>query len=135
MGGTRPRRERKRRAAGWSEAQCAQLERCLAAGQSYEAIAAEIGRTPGAVKARGERFHLERPNVRPTLRWTPERETLLAQRWNENVRVPEIAAELGRSQGTVIRKAGALGLPGRHAMLDVRRRPGRLPVSLPAYAV
>jgi hypothetical protein len=65
------------------------------------------------------------PAHRPIWRWTPEWEALLERRWHENVRAPAIAAELGTSCDAVLYKARALSLPGRHAVLDVRRRSTR----------
>jgi hypothetical protein len=125
-GGVRPPHVRKWRADQWTPAQAAQLERCVAAGQSYEAIAAEVGRTPGAVEEKAKRLGLQRPNARSAPRWTDDRTALLEQRWRANVRVPEIAAELGVSKSVIARKASFLGLSGRHAVLDHRRRSARI---------
>jgi hypothetical protein len=72
------------------------------------------------------------PEGQPIWRWTPEREALLERRWRENVRVPAIAAELVASPGAVLHKARALTLPGRHAVLDVRRPTARIGTSLSA---
>jgi hypothetical protein len=119
LGGTRPPHVRRRRADEWSAAQIEHLERSIAAGQSCDAIAAEIGRTPAGVAAQAKRLGLQRSDGRP--RWTDDRVQLLERRWHENIRVPEIAAELGAAPGTVIAKARALGLPGRHPVLDRRR--------------
>jgi hypothetical protein len=72
------------------------------------------------------------PERQPIWRWTPEREALLERRWREDVRVPAIAAELGTSPSAVLHKARALTLPGRHAVLDIRRPTARIGTSLSA---
>lgn len=87
------------------------------------------GQLAGAVPAAAQR--------RTVARWSPERVALLERRWRENTRLPQIAAELGVSRGAVLTKAHALELPGRHAVLDVRRRSARgipLETLLPARA-
>jgi hypothetical protein len=107
--GPRQPHQRRRRADEWPAEQVTRLRQGIAAGQSHDAVAVALGRTPGAVKAQASRLGL----ARTAKRWTPGRFALLEQRWAAGVRADRIAAELGVSPAAVMNKARALGLPSR----------------------
>jgi hypothetical protein len=115
-GPQRPQREsrpRKPRADEWSPAQVELLKRRHAAGASWEAIAVELGRAPGAVAARARRDGLQRPRQRPAGTWPAEWTETLKQRWDEGVPGRKIAEELGVKATVVWARCARLGLEKR----------------------
>lgn len=53
----------------------------------------------------------------PYRRWSEEREALLTELWNANVKHDEIATTLGVTPQSVLQKAHTMGLPGRDNLI------------------
>jgi hypothetical protein len=84
-----------------------------AAGASWEAIAVELGRAPGAVVARARRDGLQRPRQLPPGTWPADWTETLKRRWAEGVPGRVIAEELGVAPTVVWARCTRLGLERR----------------------
>lgn len=90
----------------WMLSEQKRLLSMRAGGMSIPAIAAALGRTDGAVRARLKR--LKAPPRVP--RWTPSEARLLVDLRAQGVPAKAIAARLGRSVGAVYHQITAMGL-------------------------
>lgn len=90
------------------------LKRRHAAGMTWDAMAVELGRAPGAVAARARRDGLRRPRQRPPGTWPSEWTETLRRRWAEGATGKAIAEELGVMPSVVWAHVTREGLEKRY---------------------
>lgn len=108
----------------WTEEEDRQL-RALHGTMPRDEVAAAIGRSPGAVRARITSLGIAKKEA-----WTAEEETVLANAYRQAgadgvVDLTELARKLGRLKSNVCRKARVMGLPTNPKRKQVEERKDR----------
>ena len=94
----------------WTEAELARLQELVGLGWARQRIAADIGRTLDAIKARIAQGAFERPPVRASHWWTPEEETKLEELGRAGLSAGEIGRILGKGRGAIAGACARRGL-------------------------
>jgi hypothetical protein len=99
----------------WSTDDDQRLMRLTARGSTLEDVAHRLGRTPEAIRRRASRLGVQPPAAAPAARqarrWSREEDELL--RLHHALNPARLAQLLGRSDGAVCRRLGAIGLRAR----------------------
>ena len=111
----------------WTAEEAEELGQMAADGVTRAEMAAQLGRSPGAIKMQLQSLglYVPKPAAKP---WTPEDERLLVKLYREGISFAELASVFGRTEGAILRRLILL----RAAVLPdtaPAEAPGEAPVS------
>ena len=105
----------------WTAEEAEELGQMAADGVTRAEMAAQLGRSPGAIKMKLQSLglYVPKPAAKP---WTPEDEHLLVKLYREGISFAELASVFGRTEGAILRRL-------------IRLRAAVLPDTAPAEAL
>ena len=105
----------------WTADEAEELRQMAADGVARAEMAAQLGRSPGAIKMKLQSLglYVPKPAAKP---WTPEDEHLLVKLYREGISFAELASVFGRTEGAILRRL-------------IRLRAAVLPDTAPAEAL
>ena len=111
----------------WTADEAEELRQMAADGVARAEMAAQLGRSPNAIKLKLQSLglYVPKPASKP---WTPEDERLLVKLYREGISFAELASVFGRTEGAILRRLILL----RAAVLPdtaPAEAPGEAPVS------
>lgn len=87
----------------WTAEEAEELGQMAADGVTRAEMAAQLGRSPGAIKMKLQSLglYVPKPAAKP---WTPEDERLLVKLYREGISFAELASVFGRTEGAILRR-------------------------------
>ena len=87
----------------WTEEEAEELRQMAADGVARAEMAAQLGRSPNAIKLKLQSLglYVPKPAAKP---WTPEDEHLLVKLYREGISFVELASVFGRTEGAILRR-------------------------------
>ena len=87
----------------WTAEEAEELKQMAADGVARADMAAQLGRSPNAIKMKllSLGLYVPKPSARP---WTPEDEHSLIKLYRDGVSFAELAAVFGRTEGAILRR-------------------------------
>ena len=87
----------------WTADEAEELGQMAADGVTRAEMAAQLGRSPGAIKMKLQSLglYVPKPAAKP---WTPEDERLLVKLYREGISFAELASVFGRTEGAILRR-------------------------------
>ena len=85
----------------WTEEEAEELRQMAADGVGRAEMAAQLGRSPNAIKLKLQSLglYVPKPAAKP---WTPEDERLLVKLYREGISFAELASVFGRTEGAIL---------------------------------
>ena len=85
----------------WTAEEAEELGQMAADGVTRAEMAAQLGRSPGAIKMKLQSLglYVPKPAAKP---WTPEDEHLLVKLYREGISFAELASVFGRTEGAIL---------------------------------
>ena len=85
----------------WTAEEAEELGQMAADGVTRAEMAAQLGRSPGAIKMKLQSLglYVPKPAAKP---WTPEDERLLVKLYREGISFAELASVFGRTEGAIL---------------------------------
>ena len=85
----------------WTEEEAEELRQMAADGVTRAEMAAQLGRSPNAIKLKLQSLglYVPKPAAKP---WTPEDERLLVKLYREGISFAELASVFGRTEGAIL---------------------------------
>ena len=85
----------------WTEEEAEELRQMAADGVARAEMAAQLGRSPNAIKLKLQSLglYVPKPAAKP---WTPEDERLLVKLYREGISFAELASVFGRTEGAIL---------------------------------
>ena len=104
----------------WTAEEAEELRQMAADGVTRADMAAQLGRSPNAIKMKLQSLglYVPKPAAKP---WTPEDERLLVKLYREGISFAELASVFGRTEGAILSRL-------------IRLRAAVLPETAPAEA-
>ena len=87
----------------WTADEAEELRQMAADGVARAEMAAQLGRSPNAIKMKLQSLglYVPKPAAKP---WTPEDEHLLVKLYREGISFAELASVFGRTEGAILRR-------------------------------
>ena len=87
----------------WTADETDELRQMAADGVTRADMAAQLGRSPNAIKMKLQSLglYVPKPAAKP---WTPEDEHLLVKLYREGISFAELASLFGRTEGAILRR-------------------------------
>ena len=87
----------------WTADEAEELRQMAADGVTRAEMAAQLGRSPNAIKMKLQSLglYVPKPAAKP---WTPEDEHLLVKLYREGISFAELASVFGRTEGAILRR-------------------------------
>ena len=87
----------------WTAEEAEELRQMAADGVTRADMAAQLGRSPNAIKMKLQSLglYVPKPAAKP---WTPEDEHALVKLYRDGVSFAELAAVFGRTEGAILRR-------------------------------
>ena len=87
----------------WTAEEAEELGQMAADGVTRAEMAAQLGRSPGAIKMKLQSLglYVPKPAAKP---WTPEDERLLVKLYREGISFAELASVFGRTECAILRR-------------------------------
>ena len=87
----------------WTAEEAEELKQMAADGVARADMAAQLGRSPNAIKMKllSLGLYVPKPSARP---WTPEDEHSLVKLYRDGVSFTELATVFGRTEGAILRR-------------------------------
>ena len=85
----------------WTEEEAEELRQMAADGVARAEMAAQLGRSPNAIKLKLQSLglYIPKPAAKP---WMPEDERLLVKLYREGISFAELASVFGRTEGAIL---------------------------------